>query len=360
MATHRGEIYPLHVGDTWKEAPEGGRPSELPGGIPGINRYTDVRGLPALRDAIAETTRRRAGAPVERENVLVTGGATAGLMAAVGALVSPGEEVLLVAPHWPLIEGHVRMAGAVPVEVPLLFGDLSPASAVAALEAAATARTTALYVNTPNNPSGVLIPQATLAAILGWAQRRELWVFADEVYEDYAYALPHAYCYPLAPERTIAVHSLSKAYGLAGARCGWLVGPEAALSEIGKLGTHTIYSAPTASQHAALRILAGAGDAWVAEARAEYAATGAEAARRLAVPPPEGGTFLFLDVSHALDGRGLMGFLEDCADEGLFLAPGSSFGPFPTYVRICYTAVPPDTALRGVDILAQRLLSHSK
>ena len=357
MGTHRGEVYPLHVGDTWRRAPEGGRPEELGRGIPGINRYTDVWGLPELRDAVAART--RAGMNVEtsvaRGNVLVTGGATAGLMAAVGALVSPGEEVLLLAPRWPLIEGHVRMAGATPVEVPLLLGDLSPESAVAAVEVHATERTVALYLNTPNNPSGRLIPAASLAALATWARRRDVWVFADEVYEDYAYAGPHAYAFSFAPERTIAAHSLSKAYGLAGARLGWLVGPEAALTEIVKFGAHTIYSAPTASQHAALLILAGAGDSWVAEARAEYAATGAEAARRLDVPAPEGGTFLFLDVADALDARGLGGLLEDCAEEGLFLAPGPSFGPFPTHVRVCYTAVPPDVALRGVDILAKRL-----
>jgi aspartate/methionine/tyrosine aminotransferase len=357
MATHRGEVYPLHVGDTWKSAPEGCRPEELGRGIPGINRYTDVRGLPDLRDAIAGRTAARTGAAVSRENVLVTGGATEGLMAAVGALVSPGEEVLLLAPRWPLIEGHVRLAGAAPVEVPVALGNRthSPEAVVEAVESHATASTVALYLNTPNNPSGRLIPRATLAALAEWARRRNLWILADEVYEDYAYAGPHAYAFPLAPERTIASHSLSKAYGLAGARLGWLVGPEAALNEIVKLGSHTVYSAPTASQHAALRILAGAGDSWVARARAEYAATGAEAARRLGVPAPEGGTFLFLDVADALDARGLGGLLEDCAEEGLFLAPGPSFGPFPTHVRLCYTAVPPEAALRGVDILAKIL-----
>ncbi|HEX7529492.1 MAG TPA: pyridoxal phosphate-dependent aminotransferase, partial [Thermoanaerobaculia bacterium] len=257
MATHRGEVYPLHVGDTWRQAPEGGRPEELGRGIPGINRYTDVWGLPELRDAIAARTAVRTGIRVSRENVLVTGGATAGLMAAVGALVSPGEEVLLLAPRWPLIEGHVRLAGATPVEVPLVFdrrsGDLSPEAAVEAVETRATEKTVALYLNTPNNPSGRLIPRASLAALAAWARRRNLWILADEVYEDYAYTGPHAYAFPFAPERTVAAHSLSKAYGLARARLGWLVGPEAALSQIVKLGAHTTYSAPTASQHTALR-----------------------------------------------------------------------------------------------------------
>ncbi|MGA7992784.1 MAG: pyridoxal phosphate-dependent aminotransferase [Thermoanaerobaculia bacterium] len=355
MATHRGEVFPLHVGDTWREAPAGCRPEELPAGLPGINRYTDVWGLPELRDAIAARTTEDTGRPVSRSNVLVTGGATAGLMAAVAALVAPGEEVLLLGPRWPLIEGHVHLAGATPVEVPLFLGDLSPAAAVAAVRAHATVRTAALYLNTPSNPTGRVLPEETVDALAGFAREASLWLLADEVYELYAYAGVHRPAYAAAPERTVAAHSLSKAWGLAGARCGWLVGPEAALVEIVKIGAHTIYSAPTASQHAALRILAGGGDAWVAEARAEYAATGREAARRLGVPAPEGGTFLFVDVADALDTRGLMGLLEDVADEGLFLAPGPSFGPYPTHVRLCYTAVPPDAALRGVDILRRFL-----
>ncbi|HVO50084.1 MAG TPA: pyridoxal phosphate-dependent aminotransferase [Thermoanaerobaculia bacterium] len=355
MAMHPGEVFPLHVGDTWRAAPAGCRPEELPPGLPGINRYTDVRGLPELRDAIAARASARTGVPVARANVLVTGGATAGLMAAVAALVAPGEEVLLLGPRWPLIEGHVRLAGATPVEIPLFMGDLTPDGAAAAVRARITEKTAAIYVNTPSNPTGRVLSPATVDALARVAREANLWLIADEVYELYAYAGPHRPAYGAAPERTIAAHSLSKAWGLAGARCGWLVGPEAALSEIVKFGAHTIYSAPTASQHAALRILAGGGDAWVAEARAEYEATGREAARRLGVPAPEGGTFLFLDVAHALDGRGLGGLLEDVAGYGLVLAPGTSFGPYPTHVRLCYTAVPPDAALRGVDVLAKRL-----
>ncbi len=355
MATHRGEVFPLHVGDTWRSAPAGCRPEELPPGLPGINRYTDVWGLPELRDAIAAHATAQTGVPVARANVLVTGGATAGLMATVAALAAPGDEVLLLGPRWPLIEGHVRLAGATPVEVSLFTGDLSPDGAAAAVRARITEKTAAIYLNTPSNPTGRVLPPATVDALARVAREASLWIIADEVYELYVYEGTHRPAYAAAPERTIAAHSLSKAWGLAGARCGWLVGPEPALAEIVKIGAHTIYSAPTASQHAALRILAGGGDAWVAEARAEYAATGREAARRLGLPAPEGGTFLFLDVAEALDGRGLAGLLEDVAHEGLFLAPGPSFGPYPTHVRLCYTAVAPDAALRGVDVLAKRL-----
>jgi N-succinyldiaminopimelate aminotransferase len=69
------------------------------------------------------------------------------------------------------------------------------------------------------------------------------------------------------------------------------------------------------------------------------------------VSAPEGSTFLFLDVSKHLDERGLTGFLEACAERGLLLAPGPSFGPFPEHVRLCFTSAPPDVVLRGVDVL---------
>ena len=79
---------------------------------------------------------------------------------------------------------------------------------------------------------------------------------------------------------------------------------------------------------------------------------GRRAAARLGVPAPEGSTFLFLDVADALDERGLTGLLEDCVDRGLLVAPGPSFGPFPTHIRVCFTSAEPERVLAGVDVLA--------
>jgi aspartate/methionine/tyrosine aminotransferase len=155
------------------------------------------------------------------------------------------------------------------------------------------------------------------------------------------------------------VHSFSKAYGMAGTRTGWITGPATALEAVRKMGVHTFYAAPTAGQIAGWKALTGAADAWLADTRAEYVRTGRAAAERLGVDAPEGGTFLFFDVADHLDGRGLGGFLERCADRGLLLAPGTSFGPYPTWVRLCFTAVDPARALRGVDVLAE-LLSSSR
>ncbi|NJM06545.1 pyridoxal phosphate-dependent aminotransferase [Candidatus Gracilibacteria bacterium] len=262
---------------------------------------------------------------------------------------------MLVAPYWPLIDGIVRSFHGTPVDVPLLGTVGSAEDAVRALEAVSTPRTVALYLNTPNNPSGRVIPHPWLEAIVEWATERGLWIFADEVYERYQYQGEHFSCRALAPEQTFAAYSFSKAWGMAGNRCGFMVGPEPAMAELRKIGTHTFYSAPTAAQLAGELALGPTGDAWVEAARQQYQSLGAQTAARLGLEPPEGGTFLFFDVAHRLDQRGLQGFLEDCVDHGLLLAPGSSFGPYPTHVRLCFTAVPPERTLRGVEILARLL-----
>ena len=127
------------------------------------------------------------------------------------------------------------------------------------------------------------------------------------------------------------------------------------MGELRKVSTHAFYSTPTAAQLAACRALDGRGDRWIDGVRERYRKMGTDAARRLGVDPPEGSTFLFLDVAEHLDERGLVGFLERCAERGLFLAPGPSFGPYPTHVRLCFTCAPPEVVERGVDVLASIL-----
>ncbi len=151
------------------------------------------------------------------------------------------------------------------------------------------------------------------------------------------------------------MHSFSKAFGMAGNRCGYVAGPGEVMAELRKVSTHTFYSAPTAAQLAGIRALEGAADEWLAAARRHYRELGRAAAERLGMAPPGGSTFLFLDVADRLDERGLERFLEECVEQGLFLAPGPSFGPYPTHVRLCFTAVEPERVARGVEVLARLL-----
>ena len=357
LATHTGEIFPFHVGDTWMEPALGCRMQDITvEDHPGMHRYERVQGRSGLIDAIVERTRVRTGAPTEREDVLVTAGATGGLGAVVGALVSPGDEVLILAPYWPLIAGITRSFHGTPVPVPFIGEVDGIDAAVAAVAAKRSERTVALYLNTPNNPTGRVLDADIVEALVMWAERQGLWVISDEVYEDYAYAAPHTYARPLSPERVFSAYSFSKAYGMAGNRAGYVVGPSEVMHHIRKVSVHTFYSTPTASQIAAQRALEGRADAWVARAAQQYREIGTHAAARLGVSPPEGSTFLFIDVAKHLDQRGLGGFLEDCVDRGLFLAPGPSFGPYPTHVRLCFTASAPEVTRRGIEVLRTLLV----
>ncbi len=347
---------PLHIGDTWMEPPVGCRMEDLRvADYPGMHRYTPVAGLPALRERIAELQAERTGLPTTPNEVLFTAGATSGLAAAVGALVAPGEEVLLAAPYWPLIAGAVHAFNAVPVAVPLMTEVETAAEAVACFERYLTERTVAVYWNTPHNPTGRVMSRKWLSALTDWARSHDLWILSDEVYEDYVYAGEHVHSRSMAPDHTVAAHSFSKAYGMTGNRCGYLVGPTTAIKSIERITTNLHYSACTASQLAALKALDGAGQNWADAAREQYAELGRHAAAALGLPAPAGSTFLFPEVSSALDERSLSGLLSDLAERGVMVAPGPTFGPYPTHLRLCFTSAEPDAVRRGVEILADRL-----
>jgi N-succinyldiaminopimelate aminotransferase len=238
-------LVPLHVGDTWLEPLVGGRMQDLrTDEHPGLHRYSETRGIPELVDVLVEKARERNRLPCEREGVLVTAGATGALACAVGMLAAPEEEVLILAPFWPLIRGIVQAFRARPVEVPFYDRVDSLEAAVEAVRERVTPRSVALYVSSPSNPTGRVLPRAWLEALAELAQREDLWLLSDEVYEDYVYRGEHFSPGRVAPERTLSVFSFSKAYGMAGNRTGYLVGPAPAVAAAQKVSTHTFYSAP--------------------------------------------------------------------------------------------------------------------
>jgi N-succinyldiaminopimelate aminotransferase len=353
---HPGPLFPLHVGDTFLAPPVGARMEDLrEADFPGLSRYGDTGGIAPLVDATLQKLREKNGLACERAGLLVTAGATSGLACAVSALCDPGEEVLILAPFWPLIRGIVRSQRATPVEVPFFDRIHGIEAALEALDARTTSRTVALYFSNPSNPSGRVLAPEWLEAIAAWARRRDLWILSDEVYEEFVYAGAHVSTARFAPERTVSAFSFSKSYGMAGNRVGYLAGPPAVIAEAHKVSVHSAYHAPTAAQAAALRALEG-GAEWVKGARESYARVGREAASLLGVAAPEGSCFLFVDVAARLDARGLQGFLADCFADGVVLAPGASAGEaYGSCVRLCYTVLPPADALEGVRRLAKRL-----
>src|SRR5262249_8401422 len=158
-----------------------------------------------------------------------------------------------------------------------------------------TPRTTAIYVNTPHNPTGATLSERTLAGIAQLAEKHGLWVLSDEVYEDVWFgeqAPQSVFARPDFAARTIATHSISKGYGMAGARVGYTHGPAEIMEVIRGVQTFYSYCAPRPMQFGAARALE-AGDSWLADMRRCYASAGRLAAQALGLAAPQGGTFLF-------------------------------------------------------------------
>ncbi|NOY90797.1 MAG: pyridoxal phosphate-dependent aminotransferase [Deltaproteobacteria bacterium] len=325
-AKRRGlPVHPLHVGDTYKDPiPEARAEAQLSSEHAGLHRYAPPQGLPELLDAVVERERERAGVELSREDVQIMSGATAGLSVIAQALFDPGDEVLLPSPYWPLIRGIIASRGAVAVEVPC-FHALGELDVEALFEAQVTPRTVALYLNNPHNPTGCVLPEDALEAILRVVERHDLWLICDEAYEElyFGQAPRPIWAREALHERAIVSHTFSKSYGMAGARVGYVHGPASAMRAIRGVQTFLTYCAPRPMQYAALACLRH-GQGFIEECRRDYAEAGARAAELLGVAPPEGGTFLFFDASpcgrrdesalpRALRGRGR------AADAGLRL-----------------------------------------
>lgn len=354
-----GPLYPLHVGDTWLEPVESvQRELQRKDHPPGLYRYAPVQGEPCLLDAIEDHLQERSGIEIDRECLQVVCGATSGLNIVCTTLLDEGDEVIILAPFWPLIRGIVHSLGAKPVELPLVDRfDREGFDVGSALRSVITERTVAIYVNTPHNPTGRVLPRELLDTLAEVALEHDLWILDDEVYDDLWYtaqAPAPLWTHPRLRERTIACHSLSKSYGLAGARVGFVHGPAEFMQSLRGVQTFLTYCAPRPMQFAACAALRE-GQEWLAKARQAYRDAGHRAAATLGLPPPAGGTFLFFDVSAWLpEGAGdARLFLEACLEEGVLLTPGAACGrDYARWVRLCFSVIPPKELNEAVERVA--------
>jgi len=358
-------VYSLHVGDTYLEpldvvrtdAPSGASASSAARDFkPDLFKYAPTTGEPELIRAVVDKVRRRSHVTLDPACVQIMAGATAAMGIVCGALLDAGDEVLVPAPFWPLIRGAVRARGATAIELPFFTRLGEPGfDPIAELERAITPRTVANYVNTPHNPTGRILSDQVLAGIAELARKHSLWVIADEAYEDvwFGSEAPRSFFAQsgVAPF-TITTHSVSKAYALAGARIGYTHAAPEVMDIIRGVQTFYSYCATRPMQFSAARAL-DAGDAWLVNMRATYAQAARAAASALEVPTPEGGTFLFFDVTRFM-GRSetLTDVLERCLDAGVMLTPGTSCGnDFGGWARLCFTTLPPNELQEALERL---------
>jgi len=310
----------------------------------GRTHYTSNYGTIELRRALATHLERRYGVAYDpTTELLITVGASEAVDLALRATCDPGDEVILHEPSYVAYEPAIIFAGGVVRHVATRLEDdfaLDPA----AVEAAITPRTKALFLGYPCNPTGAVLPDDVQDELAAIALRHDLLVYSDEIYDRLAYGSYRHRAFSALPgmrDRTILMGGFSKAYAMTGWRVGYLAAPAAILEGVVKIHQYGIMSAPTTAQDAALEAIVG-GEAEVERMLAEY-----DRRRRLVVDglnaiglptfEPRGAFYAFPEITTA---TGLSS--EDFAqgllqEERVAVIPGSAFGPSGEgHVRACY------------------------
>jgi aspartate aminotransferase len=215
----------------------------------GMTKYTASEGTRELRQAIADKHARENGLSYTPDQVVVSTGGKQSLYNAFMSILDPGDEVIVPAPYWVSYPAQIQLAGGVTVPVACRAEDgfVPDPEAIAA---AITPRTRAIVVNSPSNPTGAVVPEGVLKAIADLAERHDLWLVSDELYEHLVYEgtfTPVAQWYP---ERTILVHGASKGYALTGWRIGWACAPVALAKAMNRLQGQVTSNANAIAQYA--------------------------------------------------------------------------------------------------------------
>jgi aspartate aminotransferase len=336
---------------------------------PRFHKYTPAGGLPELKTAVAEKTRRDSGYEVEASQVLITNGGKQAVYEAFAALLDPGDEVLVPTPYWTTYPESIKLAGGVPVDV---VADETTGYLVSVdqLEAARTDRTKVLLFVSPSNPTGAVYDREQIAEIGRWAAEHGLWVVTDEIYEHLVYGDAEFHSMPVVvPEladRTLVLNGVAKTYAMTGWRVGWLIGPKDVVKAATNLQSHATSNVANVSQAAALAAVSGDLSA-VARMREAFDRRRHTMVRMLndipgvLCPEPKGAFYAYPSVKELLGkeirGRRPQTSVELAAlileEAEVALVPGEAFGT-PGYFRLSYALGDEDLA-EGVGRMAKLL-----
>ncbi|MFQ6036802.1 MAG: pyridoxal phosphate-dependent aminotransferase [bacterium] len=357
------KLIKLHIGDTYLP-PKYPLPV-LPALIEkhtDFNRYCNTFGVELLRDALVEKLQTDNQLQVGKEQILITNGATNGLSISVMSLVEPGEDVLILTPAWPFFFGMVKIAGGNIIEVPfytVLFEN-PQLDIQDYLNQFISARTVAIYLNTPNNPSGKVLSRYQLQQIADFARKHRLWLISDEAYDGLTFdGLSHisVASFPEMLDQTLTAFTFSKSFMFAGLRLGYIVANETAVKNLNKMMVHQLYSPSTLAQYMMTEPVRTR-KKWLPSLRDHYQQLRDLFVEQLTIDfhKPEGTYFVFFPADEYLRNRDYLELIEACIDAGVSVATGDCFGKdFTGYIRLCFTGEPKERLLLGIERLNRTL-----
>jgi aminotransferase len=308
----------------------------------GLTAYTSNSGLPELRELIAAHLQRLYGVTYDpHTEIIVTTGVSEGLNLATQAILDEGDEVLSSDPAYVAYPPNVVFAGGKFVTVPTSAADGFQLHG-AELERYVTPASKAILMGYPANPTGAVMERHALAGIAEVAERHDLFVISDEIYDRLTYGTDHvcAASLPGMRERTILLGGFSKSYAMTGWRLGWVCAPAQITDAMMRVHQYVMMSAPTAAQYAAIEALEH-GEEDVQGMLGEYSRRRALVIKScwdmgLDLVEPRGAFYAFPSIrSTGLDDEEFAGRL--LLEEKVAVIPGSAFGPGGSgHIRICY------------------------
>ena len=346
-ARGREGLIPLWVGEGDLPTPDFISDAAVQALSGGETFYTWQRGIPELRQALSRYYARHFGRTLPPEHFYVVGSGMQAIKLSIEALASPGDEMILLTPAWPNFAAAADLSGVRPVSVPLSFTEGRWQLDFDRLEAAITAKTRVIFVNTPSNPTGWTASHADLRAILKIARRHGVWVMADEIYALYHYGSGRAPSFLDVMEegdRVVFVNSFSKNWSMTGWRVGWIVAPPETGQVLENLVQYSTSGVPQFLQKGAVAAL-DAGDDFV-RANVEKATLARDllcdallATNRVETLKPDGAIYAFLKIDGVTDAR--LAALDIVDRTGVGLAPGTAFGEGGSlFLRACFLRDP--------------------
>jgi aspartate aminotransferase/aminotransferase len=309
----------------------------------GRNRYTPTQGIEPLRVAVAKKLAARNGVVVGSDDVLITSGSSGGIFLSYAALLNPGDELIVPDPYFVM---YPQLAGFFGARSTLIdtYPDfqLDPEKVAAAI----TPRTKAIMLNSPTNPTGAVIPEATLREIARVAERHGLLVISDEVYEAFVYGEARHFSIGSIYPNTLTLNAFSKSHAATGWRIGYAAGPRPLIDKMKELQQYTFVCAPSFAQEAALVALDVDIPNEVAayQRRRDLVYEGLR--ERFEVAKPDGAFYIMPKV----DERDARAFVERAIASNVLIIPGDVFSTRGSHVRMSY-AIPEERILQGLEIL---------
>ena len=341
----RKDVAAFWVGEPDEATPDFIRKAAADSLAAGETFYTHNLGIPELRAALADYVTHLHGKTTEGQIAVSSAGVNA-LMLASQLLLDPGDRVVEVVPLWPNLLEIPKILGARVATVPLDFSPSGWKLDLQKLIDELKPGTRALYLNSPNNPTGWTISREAQKAILEHCRRHGIWILADDAYERLYYgegAIAPSFLDLAEPEeRLISANTFSKSWLMTGWRLGWLVVPPTLMADLGKLVEYNTSCAPVFVQRAGVAAITK-GEPVIARTRErfrrarDFLVGKLRGLEKIRVAVPEGAMYVFLRVEGVSDSLAFCKRLV--RDYGLGLAPGAAFGPEGEgYVRWCFAA----------------------